>query len=179
MGRRGVNSVAGTHDRDYRAEANDMALRDYPFEVRKTEFDTYFISVTDLPGCTTEGETLQEAIDQLDDAKIVWIAAALKSGKTIPDPSGDEAYSGKFVARIGKSTHRKIAAAAQRDGVSLNAWLVEAISFRLGYIESGQPATVATATLETKMVFAPLAAGNVIEMAAWKMNPKPSKVNQC
>lgn len=171
--------MTGTQDKDYRAEANDLALRDYPFEVRKTEFDTYFISIADLPGCTTEGESLQEALDQLEDAKITWVAAALKSGKAIPDPSGDEAYSGKFVARIGKSTHRKIAAAAQRDGVSLNAWVVEAISFRLGYVESAQPAATATAKLETKMVFAPAPAGNVIEMAAWKMNPTPSKVSQC
>ena len=171
--------MTGTQDRDYRVDAGALASRDYPFEVRKTEFDTYFISVADLPGCTTEGETLAEALDQLDDAKTAWIATALRGGRAIPDPNRDDVFSGKFVTRISKSTHRRIAAASQRDGVSLNAWVMEAINFRLGYLESGQSAATQTTKIEAKMVFAPALAGKVIEMAEWKMNPTPSKVSQC
>lgn len=171
--------MTGTQDRDYRAEARTLAQRDYPFEVRRTEFDTYFVSVADLPGCTTEGATLAEALEQLEDAKTTWIAATLRNNKSIPNPNGDDAFSGKFVTRIGKSTHRRIAAAAQRDGVSLNAWVMEAIDFRLGFMESEQSTAASTARIEAKMVFAPAPAGQVIDMAEWKMNPTPSKVSQC
>ena len=174
-----MNSVTGAQDRDYRAEASVLASRDYPFEVRKTEFDSYFISVVDLPGCTTEAETLAEALELLEDAKTAWIATALRSNRAVPTPQSDQAFSGKFVTRIGKTTHRRIAAAAQRDGVSLNAWVMEAINFKLGYTESGTTVPVSTTRIETKMVFAPAAGGRVIDMAEWKMNPTPSKVSQC
>ena len=128
------------------AEASVLAAQDYPLEVRRTEFDTYFISVPDLPGCTTEAETLDEAILLVEDAKVAWISAALKNGTVVPDPISDGAYSGKFVTRIGKSTHRRIAAAAKRDGVSLNAWVMEAINFRLGYSEAEHSAPMEAAT---------------------------------
>ena len=142
-----------TQDRDYRAEAVALATRDYPFEVRKTEYDTYFLSVPDLPGCTTEGETLGEALGLLDDAKVTWIAAALRNGKVVPNPQDVDAFSGKFVTRIGKSTHRRVAAAARRDGVSLNAWVMEAVNFRLGYTESERTTPVPATRAETKVVF--------------------------
>lgn len=78
--------VKETVDRDYRAEAAVLAAQDYPFEVRRTEFDTYFLNVINLPGCTTEAETLDEALELLVDAKTTWIAAQLRSGKAIPAP---------------------------------------------------------------------------------------------
>jgi hypothetical protein len=74
------------------------------------------------------------------DAKVICISAALKGGSVVPAPMNDDAYSGKFVTRIGKSTHRRIAAAAKRDGVSLNAWVMEAVNFRLGDRESERSA---------------------------------------
>ena len=120
--------------------------------MRKTEFDTYFLSVPDLPGCTTEGETPEEALGLLDDAKVTWIAAAVRNGKVVPNPRDVDAFSGKFVTRIGKSTHRRVAAAARRDGVSLNAWVMEAVNFRLGYTESERTAPVPATRAATKVV---------------------------
>lgn len=170
--------MTSTQGRDYRSEAIALAGRDYPFEVRKTEFATFFISVTDLPGCTTEADTLNEALDLLTDAKVAWIATAIRAGKAVPEPNSDDAYSGKFVARIGKSTHRRIAAAARHEGLSLNAWLAEAISFRLGHLE-GERRSAASTKVGTKVFFAPTPSGQVIDMAEWKMQPEPSRVNQC
>lgn len=41
-------------------------------------------------------------------------------GNPIPEPSSKKEYSGKFVLRVPKSLHRKLASLAEEEGVSLN-----------------------------------------------------------
>ena len=43
----------------------------------------------DLPGCMSDGETPDEAISNLDDAKQVWIESYLEDGLEVPEPSKD------------------------------------------------------------------------------------------
>lgn len=122
-----------------RARAVEMASLSYPAEVIRTEFDTYFVSIPQLPGCTTEADTLEEAFELPADTKVAWISAAMANGTSIPAPVDDAGFSGRFVTRISRSLHRRVVEAARRDGVSLNAWVMEAISIRLGYVEGGRP----------------------------------------
>jgi predicted RNase H-like HicB family nuclease len=44
----------------------------------------YFVEVPDLPGCMADGETLEEAISNIQDAIDSWIEAAKAERKTIP-----------------------------------------------------------------------------------------------
>jgi antitoxin HicB len=57
----------------------------------------------------------------------VWAAltTALDRGITIPEP---ETYSGKFVLRVPKSLHRKLAENARRENLSLNQFLIYLIT---------------------------------------------------
>ena len=92
----------------------------------------WFVRIKELPGCMSQGETPAEAMDQIEDAMAGWVESALVHGTPIPEPSGDEDYSGKFVVRLPKSMHRRLAAAAEEDGVSLNQWIVAALGEALG-----------------------------------------------
>ena len=67
----------------------------------------------------SEGDTKQEALKMIEDAKRAWITVALKRKITIPEPEKDE-FSGKFNVRVPKFLHRKLAYRAKSEGVSLN-----------------------------------------------------------
>lgn len=47
----------------------------------------FFVSIPDLSGCMSQGETLSEAYSMIMDAKAAWIEAALKNNESIPKPS--------------------------------------------------------------------------------------------
>ncbi len=45
----------------------------------------YTVEVPALPGCITEGDTLEEAIAMAREAIECWIASAKKHGETVPE----------------------------------------------------------------------------------------------
>lgn len=45
----------------------------------------YTVEVPSLPGCISEGDTLEEAVENAKDAIRLWIEDALAHGETIPD----------------------------------------------------------------------------------------------
>lgn len=49
--------------------------------------DGYTVTVPDLPGCTTEGDTLADAILMAQDAASGWVLDELEDGKAIPSAS--------------------------------------------------------------------------------------------
>lgn len=76
--------------------------------------------IPDLKGCITQSETRAGILDMLEDAKKCWFEAALEDGFEIPEPPGEEEFSGKVNLRIPKSLHRALALTARDEGVSLN-----------------------------------------------------------
>ena len=110
-------------------------LTDYPFEVRplsSEEGSGYLISFPDFADCISDGETVDEAIENGRDALKATIAA-LKSKKfTVPAPNSGGVASGKFVARVPKTVHAQLATRARAEGVSLNALVLTFIAQGLG-----------------------------------------------
>ncbi len=47
----------------------------------------YIVTVPELPGCRTHGETYEEAVQQGKDAIESWIMAAIADGDVVPPPS--------------------------------------------------------------------------------------------
>lgn len=88
--------------------------------------------ILEFPGCVAEGETVEEAISNLEAAARSWIEASLEQGLTIPEPAMNQGYSGKVALRLPRGLHRQAARIAERDGTSLNQFLVTAIASRLG-----------------------------------------------
>ncbi len=110
-------------------------LTDYPFEVRPLtteEGGGYLISFPDFAECISDGESVDEAIENGRDALKATIAA-LKSRKLpVPAPNSGGVASGKFVARVPKTVHAQLATRARAEGVSLNALVLTFIAQGLG-----------------------------------------------
>jgi antitoxin HicB len=81
----------------------------------------YVVEIPELPGCLSQGETTEEALDMINDAKKCWLMTAVQQGITISEPKKETIeYSGKLNIRIPKSLHRILAQKAKEEKVSLN-----------------------------------------------------------
>jgi len=105
----------------------------YPMEIVRSKDGGYFAQLPDLPGCISEGETIEEAERNLEEAKRGWIVACLEDGLEVPSPHEPVGkYSGRFLIRIPKSLHRELATRAQREATSLNQYVLHLLSLGLG-----------------------------------------------
>ena len=86
------------------------------------------VAIKELPGCLSEGDTVDESIDMIHDAMRGWLEISLEEGHEIPEPKFDEEYSGKFVVRLPRSLHRQLVETAEREGVSLNQFVNVALA---------------------------------------------------
>ncbi len=85
----------------------------------------YVVEFPDLPGCITQGDTLEEVFSMAEDARTGWIETEYdRSNGDIPMPSYPVEYSGKFNVRLPKSLHQALSESAERNGVSLNQYVV-------------------------------------------------------
>jgi predicted RNase H-like HicB family nuclease len=113
----------------------------YPITITPDETGGYVAEIEDLPGCFTQGETLEETYVNMEEARSLWLEVAYEDGQEIPLPRDSQQYSGKFNVRIPRSLHRKLDRMANREGVSLNQFLVSTLSRAVGQQESLQAAT--------------------------------------
>ena len=101
----------------------------YIIKLMRDESGSYFhASVLELDGCQSTGETFQEAYDSLMEAMEGWLEAKLENGFTIPAPLDNDRFSGKFVVRLPKTLHARLAMEAEREGVSLNQYTLYKLS---------------------------------------------------
>jgi len=92
----------------------------------------YSAEMLEFPGCFAEGETADEAVHNLEEVAESWIEAAQDQGIDIPEPTANQPYAGRIALRLPRDLHRLAVRKAQRDGTSLNQYLVTAISAWLG-----------------------------------------------
>ncbi|MEA5510612.1 type II toxin-antitoxin system HicB family antitoxin [Crocosphaera sp. UHCC 0190] len=60
----------------------------YPISIYPEDEGGYTALITDLPGCITQGETLEEVVINIEEARELWIETVYYSGKKeIPLPS--------------------------------------------------------------------------------------------
>lgn len=96
----------------------------YPVTLYPDPEGGYVAQIKDLPGCLTQGYTVEETVANIQEARELWIETAYASGDDIPNPCNDDSYSGKLLVRMPKSLHRRLAETAESEGVSLNQYIV-------------------------------------------------------
>jgi antitoxin HicB len=102
---------------------------DYPVTVYPDAEGGFVAEIKDLPGCMTQAETIEELMGNINEARELWIETVYESGKRdIPLPATEQDYSGKFVLRVPKSLHRRLAQQAEQEGISLNQYAVSLLS---------------------------------------------------
>ena len=114
---------------------NTIKVPEYPFTIRhlsKEKGGGYLIEFPDLPGCMSDGETIDEAILNGKDAIQAWLHAAKETNRPIPKPGELESQSGKWVQRVPKSIHLRLVNRAREEGVSLNTLVITMLSESLG-----------------------------------------------
>jgi antitoxin HicB len=101
----------------------------YPLTVRPLDPDEgggYLCEFPALLGCMGDGATREAAIADGKEALRASLETLRELGRDVPPPS---APSGEWRVHAPKSLHRRLAARAKREGVSLNL-LVEALGAR-------------------------------------------------
>jgi len=100
----------------------------YPVTIHPDPDGGFVAEIEELPGCMTQGETLEEVFEAIGDAKQCWIEVAFNDGHEVPLPRDMGEYSGKILIRIPKNLHRVLAHAAKREGVSLNQYMTSLLA---------------------------------------------------
>ncbi|MGB3641232.1 MAG: type II toxin-antitoxin system HicB family antitoxin [Rivularia sp. (in: cyanobacteria)] len=67
----------------------------YPVTVYPDADGGYVAEIKDLPGCVTQGETLEETMANINEARELWLETVYENGDKIPLPATDDTYSGK------------------------------------------------------------------------------------
>ena len=68
-------------------EVEALARRPYRMIVWHDDENGWAAVIPDLPGLSAAGETLDEMVAVAEEAKRLWIAAALAEGRPVPAPS--------------------------------------------------------------------------------------------
>lgn len=101
---------------------------------RHDDADTpYWVArVAELPHCLITGDTPMEALKEIDEVKLDWIESNLEDGLPIPEPKPHK-YSGQIRLRIPPSLHQHLVYLARAQDLSLNQYMVLALSQAAGY----------------------------------------------
>ena len=103
----------------------------YSVKIIPDESGLYFAEIEELPGCMTQGDSLEETLRNIEDAKRGWLTVAIKKGIKIPLPEELKEYSGKFLVRVPKYIHERLAIQAKKEGISLNHLIVALLSEKI------------------------------------------------
>ncbi len=130
------------------SDTPESAVRHYlslPFRIAMTrdgsgEEEPWRAQVEELPGCEARGSTPAEAAERVPSAMAEWIARALSEGREIPEPRNVRSYSGKLLLRMPLTLHADLAQAAEREQVSLNAYINAQLASAIAWRRAPLPA---------------------------------------
>jgi antitoxin HicB len=101
-------------------------------------------TVEELPGCEAHGPTPERAAAAVANAVERWVRAAQADGREVPPPGAAATHSGKLLVRMPRSLHAELVRASEREGTSLNAYIVAALSASVAWRRpDGAPAPTA------------------------------------
>lgn len=106
---------------------NEHLSREYSYLLTPDKAGGYTAEHSDLPGCTATGDSVAQAIAELDAARNLWIAGRVEDGLPVPTPIPPK-HSGTINLRMPIALHYQLARDATRNGVSLNLWLNVALA---------------------------------------------------
>ncbi len=103
----------------------------YPLELVR-EDGVYVAYHPDLPGCVSQGDSPDEAVANLDDAREAWLRSRCEDGLPIEEPIDENDCSGRVSLRMTPYLHAELARLSRKGGVSLNQLLNNILSEYVG-----------------------------------------------
>lgn len=121
---------------------------DYPVEIRRlpAEEGGGFVACIPMLGRWTvqaAGDTVEEALELLEEVKETVFAHLQEQGVAIPEPPPFEEpkqYQGKIVLRVSPAMHEELVHRAEQEGCSLNQFIQNALSRYLGGLQAMESA---------------------------------------
>jgi antitoxin HicB len=107
-------------------------LDKYRFTVRplsKEEGGGYLVEYPDIPGCMSDGETIEEAIRNGREALRDCTEVFKESGRIIPKPGIKAA---QWRQRVPRTLYAKLTKRAENEGVSINSLVTAIIAEAIG-----------------------------------------------
>lgn len=105
----------------------------YPVTLVHDESGEWVATIDVLPGCNARGATPDEALERVAGAVAAWVETAEREGKEVPEPKSAQSHSGRLLLRMPQTLHAELARAAERERVSLNQFITDALSGALGW----------------------------------------------
>jgi predicted HicB family RNase H-like nuclease len=113
-------------------EPREILKRPYARVLTPEPDGQYTAEIMEFPSCVAYGENEAAALANLEQVALDWIAATVEQGHDIPEPLSAVDYSGKLVLRMTKGLHARAALLAEREGVSLNQFIVTCLAEAVG-----------------------------------------------
>jgi antitoxin HicB len=110
----------------------NQVLDNYPFTVRplsKDEGGGYLAEFPDIPGCMSDGETIEEAIRNGREALRDCLDVFAESGRKIPKPA---VAAAQWRQRLPRTLYVKLTKQAEEEGVSINSLVTAMIAEAIG-----------------------------------------------
>ena len=103
--------------------------------------------VEELAGCTSRAETAEQAASGIQQAMSDWITEALREGREVPEPKPVDEHSGRLLLRMPRTLHAELTRLAEREGVSLNQFITDALASAVGWRLARSARRAATGSL--------------------------------
>ncbi|MFN7903893.1 MAG: type II toxin-antitoxin system HicB family antitoxin [Pseudobdellovibrionaceae bacterium] len=99
----------------------------YSYNVHYSDEDeAYVVSVDELAGCMTHGDSLAEALEMAHEAVEGHLEVLLSEKQEIPEPIAKIKASGDFLVRSNPELHQKLIRKSHQEGYkSLNKFVVD------------------------------------------------------
>lgn len=90
---------------------------------------SFWVAESELDGVLGQGDTIEEALSELEENENAWIAVSEECGDPIPEPKIEELQLGPKVlsVRLPRSIHKDMSDNAQKEGISLNQYIANAV----------------------------------------------------
>ena len=105
-------------------------------QLSKDEGGGFLAEYPDIPGCMSDGETIEEAIANGRAALRDCIEVFRQSGRRVPKPSAVE--PAQWRQRLPRTLYRKLTAQAETEGVSINSLVTAIIAEAVGRKQAGR-----------------------------------------
>jgi predicted HicB family RNase H-like nuclease len=133
----------------------DRALEQYlalPYHVTLVrdgdgEDGPWVAQVEELAGCTSRAATAEQATSGIQQAMSDWISEALREGREVPEPKPVDEHSGRLLLRMPRTLHAELTRLAEREGISLNQFITDALASAVGWRLAHSAGRTATGSL--------------------------------
>jgi antitoxin HicB len=128
-------SDAPKSSRTHRTSGEELGEPAYHIELVKDDAPDgrWTAQVAELPGCTAQGDTAEDAARLIEGAIREWVADAVAKGRAVPKPRSTATHSGKLLIRMPQSLHAELARAAEREEISLNQFITSSLASAVGW----------------------------------------------